>query len=73
MRLRAFIQWGFLVFIIAIFIFFEAIHLQVLRYNLFLLLMLAYTFIGILCLWILERRRIQLKEGDEQDNEEGEI
>jgi len=73
MRLRSFIQWGFLIFIIAIFIFFEAIHLQVIRYNLFLLLMLACTFIGILCLWILERKRLQLKEGDEQGNKEGGI
>lgn len=68
MRLRPFIQWGFLIFIIAIFIFFEAIHLQVIRYNLFLLLILACTFIGILCLWMLERKRLPLKEGDEQGN-----
>jgi hypothetical protein len=56
MGLRPFIQWGFLVFLIAIVIFFEAIHLHVIRYNLFLLLMLACTFFGILCLWIVERR-----------------
>lgn len=68
MRLRPFIQWGFLIFIIAIFIFFEAIHLQVIGYNLFLLLILACTFIGILCLWMLERKRLPLKEGDEQGN-----
>ena len=73
MRLRLFIQWGFLIFIIAIFIFFEAIHLQVIRYNLFLLLMLACTFIGIMCLGILERKRLQLREGDEQGNKEGGI
>ena len=66
MRLGSFIQWGFLVFIIAIFIFFQAIHLQVLRYNLFLLLMLACTFVGILCFWILERRSLSLKEADMQ-------
>ena len=61
MGLRPFIQWGFLVFLIAIFVFFEAIHLQVLRYNLFLLLVLGCTFLGILCLWILERRAVPLK------------
>ena len=61
MGLRPFIQWGFLVFLIAIFVFFEAIHLHVLRYNLFLLLLLGCTFLGILCLWILERRELQLK------------
>lgn len=66
MRLGSFIQWGFLVFIIAIFVLFEAIHLQVLRYNLFLLLMLACTFVGILCFWILERRSLTLKEADMQ-------
>ncbi len=72
MRLSSFIQWGFLVFIIAIFIFFEAIHLHVLRYNLFLLLILACTFVGILCFWILERRSLPLKEGGEQRKEKGE-
>jgi hypothetical protein len=61
MGLRPFIQWGFLVFLIAIFVFFEAIHLHVLRYNLFLLLMLGCTFFGILCLWILERRAVPFK------------
>ena len=71
MRLSSFIQWGFLVFIIAIFIFFEAIHLQVLRYNLFLLLLISLAYIVILCIWILERRVLQLKEGDSQGEEDG--
>jgi hypothetical protein len=71
MRLGSFIQWGFLVFIIAIFIYFEAIHLQVLRYNLFLLLLISLAYIVILCIWILERRVLQLKEGDSQGEEDG--
>jgi len=71
MRLKSFIQWGFLVFIIAIFIFFEAIHLQVLRYNLFLVLLISLAYIVILCIWILERRVLQLKEGDRQGGEDG--
>lgn len=70
MRLRPFIQWGFLVFLIAIFIYFEAIHLHVLRYNLFLLFVLACTFFGILCLWILERRALPLKgEGGQTEKD----
>lgn len=70
MGLRTFIQWGFLAFLIAIFIFFEAIHLHVLRYNLFLLLVLACTFFGILCLWILERKVLPLKgEGGQTEND----
>ncbi len=71
MRLSSFIQWGFLVFIIAIFIFFEAIHLHVLRYNLFLLLLISLAYIVILCIWILERRVLQLKKGDRQGGEDG--
>ncbi len=71
MRLSSFIQWGFLVFIIAIFIFFEAIHLHVLRYNLFLLLLISLAYIVILCIWILERRVLRLKEGDRQGGEDG--
>jgi len=71
MRLSSFIQWGFLVFIIAIFIYFEAIHLQVLRYNLFLLLLISLAYIVILCIWILERRTLQPKEGDRQGGEDG--
>ena len=71
MRGRSFIQWGFLVFIIVIFIYFEAIHLHVLQYNLFLLLMLAITFAGIMCFWILEKGVLQLKEGDRQGGEDG--
>jgi hypothetical protein len=66
MRLSSFIQWGLLVFIIAIFIFFEAIHLHVLRYNLFVLLLISLAYIVILCIWILERRVLRLKEGDRQ-------
>jgi hypothetical protein len=71
MRLSSFIQWGFLVFIIAIFIFFEAIHLHVLRYNLFVLLLISLAYIVILCIWILERRVLRLKEGDRQGGEDG--
>ncbi len=71
MRLSSFMQWGFLVFIIAIFIYFEAIHLHVLRYNLFLLLLISLAYIVILCIWILERRVLQLKEGDRQGGEDG--
>jgi len=66
MRGGSFIQWGFLVFIIAIFIFFEAIHLQILRYNLFLVFLISLAYIVILCIWILERRSLPLKEGDGQ-------
>ena len=66
MRLSSFMQWGFLVFIIAIFIYFEAIHLHVLRYNLFVLLLISLAYIVILCIWILERRVLRLKEGDRQ-------
>lgn len=71
MRLSSFMQWGFLVFIIAIFIYFEAIHLHVLRYNLFLLLLISLAYIVILCIWILERRVLQLKKGDRQGGEDG--
>ena len=71
MRLGSFIQWGFLVFIIAIFIYFEAIHLHVLRYNLFLLLLISLAYVVILCIWILERRVLRLKEGDRQGGEDG--
>lgn len=67
MKLSSFIQWVFLVFIIAIFIFFEAIHLHVLHYNVFLLLLISFAFIGILGLWLLERMGLAFKGGDQQE------
>jgi hypothetical protein len=66
MKLSSFIRWGFLVFIVAIFIFFEAIHLHVLHYNVFLLLLISFAFIGILGLWLLERMGLAFKGGDQQ-------
>jgi hypothetical protein len=66
MRSKSFIQWGFLVFIAAILIYFEAIHLHVVHYNVFLLLLISFTFIGILGLWLLERMGPAFKGGDQQ-------
>ena len=63
----SFIQWGFLLFIVAIFIFFKEIHLQVSRYNLFLVLLISCAYIVILSIWILERRRPQQNESDSQE------
>ncbi len=65
----SFIQWGFLLLIIAIFIFFKEIHLQVGRYNLFLLLLISCAYIVILSIWIMERRRPQQKESDGQEQQ----
>jgi short subunit fatty acids transporter len=67
MRWMSFIQWGFLLFIVAIFIFFKEIHLQVSRYNLFLVLLISCAYIVILSIWILERKRSQQKESDSQE------
>jgi hypothetical protein len=64
MRVRFFIQWFFLLCIAAIFILFEAIHLQVLRYNLFLVLLISSAFIVILFTRILERGGRSRKEGN---------
>jgi len=55
MKAKSFIQWAFLVFIVAAFIFFKTIHLHVLHYNVYLLLLISFTFIGILGLWLLKR------------------
>jgi hypothetical protein len=62
MRGRLFIQWFLLVCIAAMFILFEAIHLQVLRYNLFLVLLISSAFVVILCTRILERRGLSRKD-----------
>jgi hypothetical protein len=62
MKLRSYLQWGYLVFIIVILMVFEEIHLQVIHYNLFLLLLISVTFAGIIGLWILQRRGPGMKE-----------
>lgn len=64
MRGRFFIQWFLLLCIAAMFILFEDIHLQVLRYNLFLVLLISSAFIVILCTRMLERRGLSRKEGE---------
>ena len=64
MRGTFFIHWCLLLFIIAIFILFEDVHFHVTQYNLFLLLLIASTYILILCIWVLERRRIPGQEED---------
>jgi hypothetical protein len=64
MRGRLFIQWFLLLCIASMFILFEAVHLQVLRYNLFLLLLISSAFIVILFTRILERGGLSRKEGN---------
>ena len=54
------IQWGLLVCVVLAFIFFKTIHLQVSRYNLFLLLIIVSAYLIILCVWIMERRKSSL-------------
>jgi len=64
MEARSIIRWGFLVFIVAVFIFFEAIHLQIVQYNLFLVLMIFMTFAIVLGMWLLERKDVSYERGD---------
>jgi len=64
MRGKSFIQWGLLLCIAAMLILFEAIHLQVIRYNQFLLLLISSAFIVILCTRMLERSGPSRKEAD---------
>ena len=47
MRGKSFIQWVLLLCIAAMLILFEAIHLHVLRYNLFIVLLISSAFIVI--------------------------
>jgi hypothetical protein len=70
---RSFIQWGFLVGFIGIFIFFEAINLQVVRYNLFLLLLISCAFVVVLSVWIIERRKPQQQEREGQEGHDQNI
>lgn len=65
MKLRSYIQWGYLVFLIIILLVFEEIHLQVIHYNLFLILLILATFAGIIGLWVLERRSPGTREGNQ--------
>ena len=64
MRGKSFIQWGLLLCIAAMLILFEAIHLHVGWYNLFLVLLISSAFVVILCTWMLERRGLPRKEGE---------
>ncbi len=64
MRGKTFIQWGLLVCIAAMLIFFKTVHFQVSRYNLFLLLLISSAFIVILFTRMLERRGLSRKEGE---------
>ena len=64
MRGKSFIQWVLLLCIAAMLILFEAIHFHVLRYNLFLVLLISSAFIVILCTRMLERRGLSRKEGE---------
>ncbi len=66
MRGKSFIQWGLLVCIAAMLILFEAIHLHVGWYNLFLVLLISSAFVVILCTWMLERKGLSREEGDGQ-------
>jgi hypothetical protein len=70
MRGKSFIQWILLVCIAAMLILFEAIHLQVLRYNLFLVLLISSAFIVILCTRMLERSGSSPKEADGPEDQE---
>ena len=63
MRGKSFIQWVLLVCIAAMLILFEAIHLHVGWYNLFLVLLISSAFVVILCTWMLERRGLSRNEG----------
>jgi membrane protein implicated in regulation of membrane protease activity len=56
MRGKSFIQWGLLLCIAAMLILFEAIHLHVGWYNLFLVLLISSAFVVILCTRMVERR-----------------
>jgi hypothetical protein len=71
MKGRSHIQWGYLVFLIVILLIFEEIHLQVIHYNLFLILLISITFAGIIGLWALERRGPGVKEGNRKNEDEG--
>jgi hypothetical protein len=66
MKLRSFIQWGSLVFLVVILLVFEEIHLQVSHFNLFLLLLISFTILEIIGLKILERRKHSAKKADQQ-------
>jgi hypothetical protein len=66
MKLRLFIQWGFLVFLIVILMVFEKIHLQVSHFNVFLFLLISFTFIEIVAFKVLETRRPSVEKGDQQ-------
>ena len=56
MKGKSFIQWVLLLCIAAMLILFEAIHLHVGWYNLFLVLLISSAYIVIICMRILERR-----------------
>ena len=71
MKLKPYIQWGFLVFLMVILVAFEEIHLQVLHYNLFLIFLISITCAGIVGLWVLQRRGSGLKQGDRKGEGEG--
>jgi hypothetical protein len=58
---KSFIQWVLLLCIAAMLILFEAIHLHVGWYNLFLVLLISSAFVVILCIRILERRWLSRK------------
>ena len=64
MRGKSFIQWVLLLCIAAMLILFETIHLHVLRYNLFLVLLISSAFVVILFARILERRGFSRNEGE---------
>ena len=64
MKARSIIRWGFLVFIVAVFIFFEIIHLQIGRYNLFLVLFIFLAFAVTLGMRLLERKDVSDEQGD---------
>ncbi len=66
MRGRSLIQWVLLLGIAAMLILLEAIHLQVLRYNLFLVILISSAYIVVLCTWMLEGRGLPREEGDGQ-------
>ena len=66
MRGKSFIQWVLLLCIAAMLILFEAIHLHVGWYNLFLVLLISSAFVVILFTRMLERRGLSRKGGESE-------
>jgi hypothetical protein len=70
MKGKSLIQWILLVCIAAMLILFEAIHLHVGRYNVFLLLLISSAFVVILCTRMLERSGPSSREANGPGDQE---